>query len=104
MLGIIHGENFPWGRKFLEDGLSRGYFTLGEFARIPARNSFHSSNFLFAKSILHVEMLRGIIQGKFPPGWNCQEDLSLGGDFALEKFSMGKFSTESIRQGYFLRE
>ena len=42
------------------------------------------SYFLFTNSILGVEILRVIVQGKFSPGLNCTEDISVGGDFSVE--------------------
>ena len=53
--------------------LSKGNFTLGESPRIPLQNYFYLSYFFFADSILHVEILRGIVREKYLPGWNCLE-------------------------------
>ena len=58
---------------------------MGEFARIPIRNSFYLSHFLFIDSILRVEMLKVIVQGKLSLGLNCLKDHSTGkGDFSVE--------------------
>ena len=36
------------------------------------------SYFLFTDSILHVEVLRAVLGGKFSPGLNFPEDISMG--------------------------
>ena len=71
--------DFPHGRKFPRGELFRGSFTLEDFARVPIRNSFYLSYILFAKSILHLEMLMIIVRNKFSPGLNCLKDLSVEG-------------------------
>ena len=72
-------KNFLLGGKFQGEGkLSGGNLTLGKFVRIPIRNSFNLAYFFFAESTLNVKMLRVIVRGKFSPGWNFLEDLSVG--------------------------
>ena len=51
---------------------------MGEFSRIPIQNYFYVSCFLFPISIPRVELLRVIVLGKFSPGLNCIEDISMG--------------------------
>ena len=51
---ILNGEGSFRGVNFSEKN-----FSLEEFARTPMRNSFYLSYFLFADSILHVEMVNG---------------------------------------------
>ena len=58
--------------------LIRGNYTQGGFARIPIQNSFYMSCFLFSVSILYVELLRVIAQGKFSPGLTFLEDVPVG--------------------------
>ena len=64
-------------REISKGKLSRRNFTLGGFDEIPIRNSFYLYYFLFADSILHVEMLMVIVWGKFSLGLNCLNDLSV---------------------------
>jgi hypothetical protein len=85
---FLFGENFLGnfllGGKFLDSELFGGNFTLEKFSRFPTQNSFYLSYFLFANSISHVETLRVIVRGKFSPGLNCLEGLSVGrGDFFM---------------------
>ena len=56
----------------------RGNFTLGEFARIPIRNSFYGSCFHFADSLLRVDMLQVIVWGNISPRLNYLENISVG--------------------------
>ena len=72
---FARGE-FSWRGNFPGGELSRRKFMLEEFAKIPLRNFM--SCFLFTNSILHVEMLRVIFQGKFSPGLNYSEDICVG--------------------------
>ena len=76
--------DFLWRRKFMGAKLCGGNFRLGEYAIIPLRISFNLPYFLFAGSILHVEMFMVIVWDKFLPGLNCLEDLSVrwGGGFS----------------------
>ena len=84
--GILHGKNFPWRGKFRGGKLSRGNSTPGEYARVPIRNLCMYC-FLFADSILHVDILKVVVRGKFPPGLNCTEDISVGRSIFLGKWS-----------------
>ena len=69
------GECFDWGSAMgtiFHGGvprgeLFRGEFTLGEFRM---RNSFYLSYFLFANSVLRIEVLRIIFRSNFPLGLN----------------------------------
>jgi len=40
--------------------------------------------FLFTNSVLRLGMLRVIVQGKFSPGFNFSEHVSLGREFSVE--------------------
>jgi len=73
--GIFHGENFPWGGKFQENEIFRGYFTPLGFVKIPIQNS--SYVFLFGVSILRVKIFRVIVQDKISPGLNYLVDISV---------------------------
>ena len=78
---------------------SKGNFTHGgEFAKIPTQIYFYLSCFLFSDSILHVEILREIDQGKHLLGWNCLEYLSVGGGIFCTRVPQNKSS-----RGNFLR-
>jgi len=70
--------SFPWSGTFPGGELVRGNYALGDFAIVFIRNSFYISYFLFAASILHMELLRVIVVGKFSPGLNCLEEISVG--------------------------
>lgn len=76
--GIVQGLNSPGGN-----------FTLMKFARSPIQNCFYLIYFLF---VLLTFMLQGIVRGKFSPGWNCLEFLSIEGGGSREKLSIGEFS------------
>jgi hypothetical protein len=54
-----------------------GKFTLGYFPEFLYKILLISC-FLFADSILCVEMLKVIVRGKFSPGLNCLENISVG--------------------------
>ena len=60
-----------------------GKFIMGDFPRIPIRNYFYMSCFIFADSILRTEMLRVIVLGGFLPGLNCLKDVSVERRFFL---------------------
>ena len=74
--------------------LSRKQLILGEFVRIPVKNSFYLSYFLFADSILNTKVSWGIVRRKFLSDcWNCLEYLSVGvfcrSEFVHRKFFAG---------------
>ena len=52
------------------------------------RNSYAKflfiSCFLITDSILGVEMLKVIVRGKFSPGLNCSDDISMGMGFSRQ--------------------
>ena len=78
--GIFIRDNLPWGGKFpggefLRENLSELLYTI-----------LLMSYFLFSVSILCVEMLSVIVQGKFLAGLNCLENKSLGRrDFSVDE-------------------
>ena len=53
--------------------------------------------FFFTKSILWVEMLRVIVWGRFSPGLNCPENISVRGSFfeKVEPATMALFKKRS---------
>ena len=65
---IFHGKGSFKGINFSVEILHRG--NLQEFLREILLMSY----FLFAESILRVEMIRAIIRGKFSPGSNFIEN------------------------------
>jgi GNAT superfamily N-acetyltransferase len=63
------------------------------------------SYFLFGDSILHVEILRRIVRGKYLPGWNYLEYLSVGGGIFHGSYCLwGSFSQDKFSGGNFPRE
>ena len=73
------GVNFP--RKILQ---------WGNLPRFLYKNYFYLSYFLSADSILHVEILRRTVQGKYLPCWDCVEYLSVcGGGFSAGEILHG---------------
>jgi len=93
---------FSTGRTFLGEGSFQeveffsGDFTLWEFTRIPIKILLMFC-FLSADSVLRVEMLRAIAQGKFSPGLNCLEGMSVEKrDFSVDVEFF--FSTNSKEQ------
>ena len=77
--GVISKQGFPEG-EFQGGKIFKGTFAHGGFARIPIRNYFSLSYFLCAGSILHVEMLAVIVQGKLSLRLNRLEDLTVQRD------------------------
>ena len=73
--GIFHGDGSFQGVNFSGEILYWG--TLPEFLY----EIYHVSCFLFADSILRLEMLRIVVQGKLSPGFNFLESLIRGGIF-----------------------
>ena len=67
------------GGKVSRNELFKKNFTLREFFRIPIQNYFYLSYFLYADSILPVDMITVIVQGKLSLRC-CLEDLSLEGE------------------------
>ena len=75
--GKFPGVNFP------------GEILCWGFDKIPTWNSFYLCYFLFAESVLHVEMLWSIVHRKFSPGQNYLKDL--GEIFTGNFFTRGGF-------------
>ena len=61
------GIDFRGDGSFLRGERCKRNFTLGELATISVHHSFYLFYFFFADSVLHVEMLRGIVQGEYLP-------------------------------------
>ena len=70
-------RNFLWERNYL-GGELEGKLYAWRIYRNSYAKFFSNVCFLFPVSILSVETLRVIVQGKFLPGWNCIEDVSVG--------------------------
>ena len=98
-------SGFPWkgfyvGREVFGGELSEGSFTLGGFDRIPIRNSFYWSYFLFATSNLHLEIFRG----KFSAGFDFWGKIStkggisgvIGKTIRIKVFSKWKCANENF--------
>ena len=77
LLEIFPRANFLWGGMFPGSELFRGTYTQREFDRILIQNYFYMSCFLFSVSILRAKWLRVIVWGKFSPGLNFLEDISM---------------------------
>ena len=71
LMGGFHWEDILYERKFLGGGVNFS----GEIIRwvnfLDFLYNFFLSYFLFADLILHVEILRVIVRGKFLPKLNC---------------------------------
>ena len=75
--------NFSMGMEIPGVNFSGKFYT-GEF---PMRNSFYLFSFLFAESIVGLEMLRVTVTGEFLKGlnWSTLQDFSIGrGIFSVE--------------------
>ena len=73
--GCFSTGKFSMGKEVSRGEFVRGNYVLGEFARIPRQNSFYVMLSLYR--FIFTE-LKVIDRGKFSPGLNCLENISVG--------------------------
>ena len=100
-LGVdfLRGE-FLIGMEVSECELSRGkYYREGESTRIYAKHSFYLFYFLVGNPILRVEILWGIIQGKFSAELEFSGGYLCGGGGISRNYPMGNYYQKKLSIG-----